>query len=436
MDHHRTGETPLRVVLAAAAPSGDDRQWIALVGERWPRSLHHVNAEAVELTSLPDELESTHPPDAVVIRATGTTPPRDVRTVLDALLETGTPGVMIAPTDDAPSALWRAAKQAESDGIAVLPESLEPGRVAVALHSIVRRQPAIERAKAELALTAAANKSLRHELEAIHEELRNAAALQQSLVQGLEEEVPGLSLGAVYRPAGYVSGDVFTTERLDAEHVGIFLADVAGHGVPAALLTLFVARSLPRVEGPIDASGRRRIVPPGEALARLNRAFLNHASGSSRFATAVYAVLNTATHEIRVSAAGHPPAIIARKNHSIERIEEGGPLLGVFNDEPFTETRTRLGYGESLVLYTDGFESAFSANEGPLGREHLDRLEKTALAAADAHDAATGIHTIESMLDGSLGSLHPADDVTALIVTPTREATPSADAISIEDQAA
>ena len=96
------------------------------------------------------------------------------------------------------------------------------------------------------------------------------------------------------------------TARLDEHHVGFFLADAMGHGVPAALMTLYLTGSLPRKE--IVGSGYR-IVSPAEALTRLNNGLQECMAGPARFATAICGTVNVRTGMITMACAGHPPPL-------------------------------------------------------------------------------------------------------------------------------
>jgi len=427
----RAAGSVTRVMLCADTIEADDRAWIDKLATRWPDASRAVIGEAVPLDAAVTAPESETPPHAVVVRADRCARPALLRRVVHALMDRSTPAVVLAPdpgaiASETEEAVWRCVTAAAGDGLAALPGGIEPGRAALAVHSMLRRQPAVERVREDLELARAAGRGLRHELNTLHDELRRAAKLQRDLVDRVDRDIPGLSVGVVNRPAAYVSGDLFTIERLDAEHAGVFLADVTGHGVSAAMMTLFISRSLPRVEGG-SCDGRegplpRRIVPPGEALERLNHAVCESGGNGLRFATAVYAVIHTPTGRVRLASAGHPPPLLVSGEHGAVRLDEGGPLLGVFWGEGFPERAFELRTGQSLVIYTDGFESAFGSNEGPSGREHLDRLTAIGSSAARGGDAAIGVEELEAMLDTASGSLSPLDDVTAVVISPKAEA--------------
>ena len=423
------GGDTIRLLLCADAVDPEDRAWSEALASRWPDRGRRAVGTASEFGALSWHLGGSSPPDAVVIRADRCERPGLLRRAVSALIERAVPAVVLTPeAGDASGqddAVWRCIAAAAGEGLATLPGGLEPGRVAVALQAMLRRQPAVDRVREDLELARAVGRGLRRELDTLHEELHRAARLQHELVDRVDHGLPGLSVGVVNRPAAYVSGDLFTVERLDAEHAGVFLADVTGHGVSAALMTLFISRSLPRVEARVDGADRSippRVVPPGEAMARLNHAVCESGGNGLRFATAVYAVVHTPTGRVRLSSAGHPPPLLISGEDAAVRLDEGGPLLGVFAGESFPERVFELRAGQSLVLYTDGFESAFGASEGPSGAEHLGRLTSIGRSAALRGDAEHGARELETLLDGAVGSLSPLDDVTAVVIAPTAEA--------------
>jgi sigma-B regulation protein RsbU (phosphoserine phosphatase) len=222
-------------------------------------------------------------------------------------------------------------------------------------------------------------------------------------------------MGIVYRPASYVSGDIYDIIELDEDHTGFFLADAVGHGVPAALMTMVITQGLHKTEGEGD---NPHIVPPAEALRRLNNTMTEHAGEQARFATAVYAIHNKRTNEITIAGAGHPPSLLVRSaTGEVEHLESDGPLLGVFPDVEFGQETVKIHPGDVFIMYSDGFEVAFP-NEDAIGddrkRPTLTYLAELAQAGAGIGSLADAIGTLESHLDSSNGSLHQPDDVTAL----------------------
>lgn len=208
------------------------------------------------------------------------------------------------------------------------------------------------------------------------EEQRLAARIQQDFLPKTLPVVGMFSFVTAYRPAHYVSGDLFDVKRLDEQHVGVYLADAVGHGTPAALLTMFMKNSL--VTKRIRKDGYD-LVNPAETLAIMNAALLNQDLQQSSFATAVYAKINCVTGEVEMAKAGHPEPIVIGVDGSTRLIESDGALLGVFPDAEWPTVKFTIAPGERLIFYTDGVETAYPANDQPCSetwRRELDAMTR------------------------------------------------------------
>jgi len=199
-----------------------------------------------------------------------------------------------------------------------------------------------------------------------------------------------------------------------------FLADAVGHGVPAALLTMVLTSSLTTTE---HEGGELRILEPREVLERLNNRLCQSCLGSGRFATALYGVIDGRTGKVRVAGAGHPWPLVISKSGTTELRAEG-PLLGVFPDAEFTQAEATLTPGQTLLLYTDGFEALFPhassrTTDEPRwnGREYLQSMSRL-VGEAEEGGLTGALHQIELLLDEQSGSLHQSDDITAVAIAP------------------
>ncbi len=231
-----------------------------------------------------------------------------------------------------------------------------PEHLATALHALISRQREVQRLQGEAVNAMRTSGGLRHEINTIHGELELASAVQREFLPRTMPSLAGVRSSALWRPASYVSGDIYAVTRIDEHHLGFFITDAVGHGVPAALLTLVISRTLQSKEI-VDSS--YRVLLPQEALARVNADMMTRVRRTTRFATAIYAVLDTRTFELSVSSAGHPPLIRLFNDGRIEFVKVEGSLLGVFAEEEFSATSIRVTEGEKLLFYTDGFEQAF-----------------------------------------------------------------------------
>lgn len=311
-------------------------------------------------------------------------------------------------------------------GAIVVPPGTDAGVLAAMVFALVARQSAVDAMSSELHVLQAAQGGIRGEMERMHEEMQLASAVQREFLPRTLPRAPGLDFAVLFRPASYVSGDIYDVQALDSRHVGFFIADAVGHGVPAALLTMYLTRSLVTAEG---FHHERRLLKPAETLTRLNHDLCARQHDTARFATAVYGLIDTVTREVTLAGAGHPPPLRIRGPH-VDSIETDGPLLGVFAEAEFTEQRFTLEPGQALLMHTDGLEMAFPEIDAQTGRlrqqtkayrDHLTRLARAAGlgSAEEPADLARLTRGLASLLDEQAGSLHAGDDVTVLALAPT-----------------
>jgi hypothetical protein len=224
-------------------------------------------------------------------------------------------------------------------------------------------------------------------------QLRLASQVQRGFLPETLPRFGAFSFEALFRPVDYVSGDIYDVHQLDEEHVGIALADATGHGIPAALLTVYIKRAL---RGKEVERGTYRLLPPGEVLARLNADLLDAQLTECPFVAAVYAVLNTRTGQLTLARGGAPHPIQRSANGDTNLIESQGNVVGVLPDSRFEEITVALEPGDAVLLYSDGLER-IAAPEGtardiPAG---LRRAARRLVRARAVLEAGTGASTSE-----------------------------------------
>jgi len=198
------------------------------------------------------------------------------------------------------------------------------------------------------------NVELQAAYQTIQADLRMAQRLQRSMLPRQLPECPGIRFAARYLASGAVGGDLYDVFRLDERHVGFYIADAVGHGVRAALLTVFLKKGINVKEvGPKSY----RLLSPSEVLEGLNQDMLRAELAEYPFITMVYGIINIETFQLDYTCGGHPYPILLRADGSQERLEVGGGLVGVFEHE-YEEGRCTLAPGDRLVCYTDGIEDA------------------------------------------------------------------------------
>ncbi len=235
-------------------------------------------------------------------------------------------------------------------------------------------QPALANLQRELMSARKLGESTGGQLKEFDEEMRLAARLQRDFLPRRLPEVGCARFSVLYRPLGWVSGDIYDVVRLDETHVGFYVADAVGHGMPAALLTMFIKRSLQtkRIVG-----NTYEIVPPDASMQQLNTSICEQNLSSCQFCTAAYCVLDTATLRLTYARAGHPEPILTHADGSTVSLAAPGSLLGVFPEEQYSSATVDLVRGDRVVLYTDGLEDALvgPAGQGPSLIERLASLK-------------------------------------------------------------
>ncbi len=202
------------------------------------------------------------------------------------------------------------------------------------------------------------------EKERIERELELAAAIQRQILPRELPRIAGLELAGSTLPTRQVGGDYFDLFPLSRGRLGFVVADVSGKGIPAALLVSTVHAA---IHLQIDAS--ETIV---ELVSRIDR-HLQRFAAAHKFLTLFFGLIEPDAGLLRYVSAGHNPALLARRDGSIERFSATGVPVGLIPDGSWREETTRFDPGDLLCVYTDGFTEATNADEEEFG---LDRLQK------------------------------------------------------------
>jgi sigma-B regulation protein RsbU (phosphoserine phosphatase) len=285
------------------------------------------------------------------------------------------------------------------------------------LATLIELRPHFQSLALELKRLRLINEPLNSHFVQVDEEMQLASRLQRDFLPRELPQIPGIRFATIFRPATWVSGDIYDIMRLDEDHVGFYVADAVGHGMPAALLTMFIKRAL--VTKQITGSNYT-LVEPGVALAQLNGDLVAQELSNFQFATCCYGILNTKTLRLRVANAGHPAPMRINRQAQESELDVSGSLLGVFPNQTYETKQFQLHHGEKLIIYSDGVELAF-VDEGP-DKPLRFRQEVGDLARADVETMCTRLVEI---IEHEIGSLHPRDDVTIVGVEIAEKETPA-----------
>jgi sigma-B regulation protein RsbU (phosphoserine phosphatase) len=246
------------------------------------------------------------------------------------------------------------------------------------------------------------NHRLQQAYHQIDQELELARRIQLSLLPQTLPDAPCVRFAVHYRLCGRVGGDFYDVFRLDEQHVGFYVADAMGHGVPASLLTIFVKKGVKAKE---VFSRRYRLLPPSEVLERLNKELMEQALSESPFITMAYALYNHHERTFHFARAGHPYPLYIPCEGEPRFWHVQGSLLGVF-DTIFPGQTHQLRPCDKVLLYSDGIDAA-RIDDRPPGAESL-------LACAARHRALPIDHFVAALARELFGQASPADDLTLL----------------------
>ncbi|MBI1798412.1 MAG: SpoIIE family protein phosphatase [Candidatus Eisenbacteria bacterium] len=287
--------------------------------------------------------------------------------------------------------------------------TLEPGRQwspnETQLLSIVASNSAGVIEQARLRTEAQEMQRFEQENQRIELELNQARSSQMNLVPSGPLVADGWEVHGRVVPAQQVGGDAFDYFLLEGDRLAVAIADVAGKGVPAALLMSNMQASLRAF-----CNGRHSIP---EALRHLNRSVTRSAT-AGKFITLFYAELDPAAGRLSFSNAGHNPPLLRRRDGSVEMLEVGGLPLGIFEESDFQIGNTPLHAGDALLLYSDGIPEAFDTRDEVFGDERLMELWRT--EGQRPPDAF--IELLLSEVARFRGSASQSDDMTVVVLGP------------------
>jgi sigma-B regulation protein RsbU (phosphoserine phosphatase) len=201
----------------------------------------------------------------------------------------------------------------------------------------------------------------------IDQDLAAAAEIQKSLLPKTTLHTDRLKMAWKFEPSEKIGGDIFNLCSADDKNLCMYMLDVCGHGVPAALIAvavsqfLFSRRNLPEM--------LQDMCSPEKTLNHLNQAFPFERFES--YFSIIYMVINRAEGRLIYGNAGHPPPILLGRNGNTRILDAHGPVIGVTSDHVFQQETIDLIQGDRVILYTDGLLDVTNSNEEFFGRHRL-----------------------------------------------------------------
>jgi sigma-B regulation protein RsbU (phosphoserine phosphatase) len=246
---------------------------------------------------------------------------------------------------------------------------------------------------------------LRTAYSMVERELKVVADIQKSLLPRVMPKIPGLGLAAYYQTSQWAGGDYYDFFPLPDGRWGILIADVSGHGTPAAVMMAILHSLAHTLPGPPD--------PPEKLFHHVNQHFATrYTSEGEAFVTAFYGIFDPARRELTYASAGHnPPRLKRCEDGSVLALDGVGNLpLGLFPDQHYQQATLRLRPGDQIVFYTDGITEARNAAGEMFGAHRLDE------ALENCHLNAQGlIEAVLATLNEFTGGVPPTDDQTVVV---------------------
>jgi sigma-B regulation protein RsbU (phosphoserine phosphatase) len=263
----------------------------------------------------------------------------------------------------------------------------------------------VARVQTHLALREA-REQLARQLMAIRNELETARQIQLSILPREIPQIAGLDIAARYIPMSGVAGDFYDFLVIDEKRIGILIADVSGHGMPAALIASMLKIAF--------AAQTAHAGDPAEVLAGLNQALCGKFQG--HYVTAAYALIDTEKRALTYAGAGHPPLLLREgASGNVQRVLENGLFLGYFPFAKYSAVEIPFQEDDRLVLYTDGIPEMTGESEEQFGEARLKEF-------IGSHRAGRAANFVDDLLDtmsqwsNRSADPEPDDDVTLLAI--------------------
>jgi len=264
--------------------------------------------------------------------------------------------------------------------------------------------PAIVKARVQTHLVLRGiRKQLASQLLVIQKELETAREIQLSILPEAIPKIEGLEIAARYIPMTSVAGDFYDFVVVDEKRVGILVADVSGHGMPAALIASMLKIAL--------AAQEPHAADPAQVLLGLNQALCG--KFQRHYVTAAYLFADMRKGTLRYAGAGHPPLLLWSRSEGVRAVEENGLFLGKFPQAAYSFVELPLKAGDWALLYTDGIPETTNPSQIEFGTDRFRQFLATDQSTLPDHLADRLLRELVQWAGRDSG--HEADDDVTLV---------------------
>lgn len=256
------------------------------------------------------------------------------------------------------------------------------------------------------------NRELSEKQRRLDEDLKMAAVIQQSLLPQKTPFFNDITITWRFKPCEHLGGDILNVFQLDAEHLGMYIIDISGHGVPAALVTMSVYHMLQVNSGYVTKEWKEppfyRLAGPAEVCDSLDKEY--PIERFDKYFTIVYLICDLAGKTIKYCNAAHPPPVLLRNDGTLELLDKGGTIVGMGGIMAFEEDTRRFYPGDKIVFYTDGVTETERPGGDFYGVERLHAI----LQRRRREPISDLLDSLLDDLNAFAGDARRMDDVTLL----------------------
>jgi len=264
--------------------------------------------------------------------------------------------------------------------------------------------PAIVKARVQTHLMLRGiRKQLASQLLAIQKELETAREIQLSILPEAIPKIEGLEIAARYVPMTSVAGDFYDFIVVDEKRVGILVADVSGHGMPAALIASMLKIAL--------AAQEPHAADPAQVLLGLNQVLCG--KFQCHYITAAYLFADMRKGTLRYAGAGHPPLLLWSRSGGVRAVEENGLFLGKFPQAAYSFVELPLKADDWALLYTDGIPETTNPSQIEFGTDRFRQFLETDQSTLPDHLADRLLRELAQWSGRDSG--HDSDDDVTLV---------------------